>query len=213
MRIEFQNIVPNPLENDLPQQFNFWGNNLLWESPSKTLLNAVSGKGKSTFVDILTGVRNDFSGTILINEESISEFTKDNWSELRSTQIATVYQDLQLFKELTIIENIMIKNDLTNHFSEDKIKTIIGRLGLEKMTNKIVNKLSLGQQQRVAIARAIAQPFDLLLLDEPFSHLDKVNEKIVIEIITEELKLNNAGLIITTLGEVPDLIFNSEIIL
>ena len=213
MKIEFQNIIPDPLKKDLSSKLKFWGSSLVWESPSKTLLNAFSGKGKSTFVDVLTGVRNDFSGKILINGNSISDFNKGQWSKLRSRQIATVYQDLQLFNELTIFENILVKNDLTNHFSEEKIKTIIRRLGLEKMTNKIVNQLSLGQQQRVAFARAISQPFDLLLLDEPFSHLDKLNETIIIEIINEELELNKAGLIMTTLGEVPNLSFESEIIL
>jgi putative ABC transport system ATP-binding protein len=213
MKIEFQNIIPEPLKNDLSLKLSFWGSNLTWETPSKTMLNAVSGKGKSTFVDVLTGVRNDFSGSILINGKSISTFTKDEWSELRSIKIATVYQDLQLFNDLSIIENIMVKNDLTNHFSEKKIKIIIKRLGLEKMTNKLVGQLSLGQKQRVAFARAIAQPFKLLLLDEPFSHLDKENETILLEIISEELNINKAGLIITTLGEVPNLSFNTEIIL
>lgn len=213
MKIEFNKVIPDPLKDDLPSELKFWGNDLVWESPSNTVLNAVSGKGKSTFIDILTGVRKDYTGTIVIDGELISDFTLDKWSDYRSTKIATVYQDLQLFNDLTIIENVLIKNELTNHFSEDKIKKIIERLGLGKMANKIVGQLSLGQQQRVAFVRAMAQPFELLLLDEPFSHLDKQNETIIIEIIKEELNDNNVGLIMTTLGEVPDINFNTEITL
>ena len=106
---------------------------------------------------------------------------------------------------------VKVKNDLTNHFSAEKIGDIIDRLGLGEMKTKLVGQLSLGQKQRVAFARAIAQPFKLLLLDEPFSHLDKENESIIIEIIKEEMDLNSAGLIMTTLGEVPNILFNSEI--
>lgn len=211
MKIEFKNIIPKPLELEQRSLSSFWGSEMTWESPSFTLLNAVSGKGKSTFVDILLGIRNDYTGSVLIDGKSIEYFDNTTWSELRATKIATVFQDLQLFNDLTIFENIKVKNDLTNHFSDDKIKSIINKLGLGQMANKLVGQLSFGQKQRVAIARALTQPFELLLMDEPFSHLDKENEAIILELITQELISNNAGLIMTTLGEVHDLSFNSEI--
>ncbi len=57
----------------------------------------------------------------------------------------------------------------------------------------------MGQQQRVAIIRSLCQPFDFLLLDEPFSHLDKENIKIISKIINEEIKKQNASIILTSL--------------
>jgi ABC-type lipoprotein export system ATPase subunit len=127
--------------------------------------------------------------------------------------ISTVYQDLQLFLDLTILENLQVKNNLTNHFSEEKLLELLDKVGLSNHLSKKCKVLSLGQQQRVAILRAICQPFKLLLMDEPFSHLDKINESKIVEIITQELEVNKAGLIMTTLGDKPNFNFDNEIVI
>jgi len=127
--------------------------------------------------------------------------------------IATVYQDLQLFLELTILENLQVKNNLTNHFSDEELLSLIDKVGLTAHMSKKCNLLSLGQQQRVAILRALCQPFKILLMDEPFSHLDTANEAIIVEVLKTELDKNQAGLIITTLGDKPAINFNNEIVI
>lgn len=188
-----------------------WGKEWEWCSPQMVLLYAVSGKGKSSFVDFLTGVRSDYKGDVLFDSKSIQDFKMDDWSEIRAQKLAVVYQDLQLFDDLTVIENILIKNELTNHFTKDKIEYYIQKVGLTNQQNQACKTLSFGQKQRVAIIRALTQPFKLLILDEPFSHLDKANETILIELIENELKENNAGLILTTLGEIPNIKFDSQV--
>ena len=111
-----------------------------------------------------------------------------------------MFQDFKLFNELTLLENIKIKNNLTSHKTDNEIDFLIDRLGLSHKRNQIVKSLSLGQKQRVAIIRSLCQPFDFLLLDEPFSHLDEENIKILTEIIDEEIKNQKAGFILTTLN-------------
>ena len=64
--------------------------------------------------------------------------------------------------------------------------------------------LSYGQRQRIAVIRAFCQPFDFILLDEPFSHLDDVNQSLLMDLIEIEAKKNNAGIILTTLQEIND---------
>ena len=64
--------------------------------------------------------------------------------------------------------------------------------------------LSYGQRQRIAVIRALCQPFDFLLLDEPFSHLDDVNQQLLIDLVTEEAAKNKAGIIFTSLHEIHD---------
>ena len=73
--------------------------------------------------------------------------------------------------------------------------------------------LSYGQQQRVAIVRALCQPFEWLLLDEPFSHLDEQNSTIALELIQEVCAAHNAGLIVTSLGSAQNRMFDRSIIL
>jgi ABC-type lipoprotein export system ATPase subunit len=213
MRIEFNHMMPLPLKQIEHDTKSIWGAKLVWESPQKTILNAVSGKGKSTFVDVLTGVRNDYEGTVKFDGKPIKDFTSTEWSQYRTSKIATVYQDLQLFDDLSVLDNVLVKNELTNHFTLEEIMTLLYRLGVEDLKDIVCKKLSYGQRQRVDIVRALAQPFELLILDEPFSHLDTVNESIVTDIIIEACENNGAGFIMTTLGSLPDCVLDNQLIL
>jgi len=110
------------------------------------------------------------------------------------------FKILNFFPKLTLWENIKIKNNLTNFKTDDHILMIIDKLGLSEKKDQLVETLSLGQKQRVSIIRSLCQPFDFLLLDEPFSHLDESNIEILTDIINQELENQNAGFIMTTLN-------------
>jgi len=72
-------------------------------------------------------------------------------------------------------------------------------LGIENKLNKPVKTCSYGEQQRVAIIRALQQPFDFILMDEPFSNLDEANRKKAMDLVTEEVSKRNAGIILADL--------------
>ena len=169
--------------------------NLVFEKGKKYLLKANSGHGKSSILNFIYGSNSNFDGNIIFNGASF-----DSLIENRRTKLSYVFQDFKLFSELTLWENIKIKNNLTNHKADKEIKVLIERLGLSHKNDQLVKTLSLGQRQRVSIIRALCQPFNFLLLDEPFSHLDENNIKILTNIIDEELKLQEAGFIMTTLN-------------
>jgi len=82
------------------------------------------------------------------------------------------------------------------------------RLGMNAFLDQKVSTLSHGQRQRIAIIRALSKPFQLLLLDEPFSHLDEVNQAEASILIQEITERNDASLILSSLGAVPPLNFN-----
>ena len=84
-------------------------------------------------------------------------------------------------------------------------------LGIENLLEKKCGELSYGQRQRVAIIRALSQPFEYLLLDEPFSHLDDENTQKACTLIETALAKNNAGLILVSLGEKYFLKYDKEI--
>ena len=85
------------------------------------------------------------------------------------------------------------------------------RLGLKSKLGKLCNTCSYGEQQRIAIIRALQQPFDFLLLDEPFSHLDEANRMKAMELIEEEAAARNASIILSDLKEIT--YFKSERVL
>ncbi|MBD3636775.1 MAG: ATP-binding cassette domain-containing protein [Crocinitomicaceae bacterium] len=200
MTIEFNDVLPYPLEDYPHGNDSVWKNKFHLNFPKKVVLNASSGKGKTTFVNTLYGIRKDYNGAIKLDGKDISGLSLDEWIELRKNKLSVVFQDLQLFPELTVWENLILKNDLTQHQSEERIREMLHTLGIGDKEYMLCRKLSLGQQQRVAIIRALLQPFELLLMDEPFSHLDEGNAATALKLIVEETNKNNGGFILTTLG-------------
>lgn len=182
------------------------GSNTIWQqdisltSGRNYQILAPSGTGKSTLIGILNGIRKDYSGTVFLGDENLSQASSDRWVEVRRKFISTVYQDLRLFDQLTAIENISLAGGFdTPAFSKEQVLEWCVRLQLEgKLTNK-VGLLSYGQKQRIALLRALNRKFRWLLLDEPFSHLDVDNMRIAFDLIKEQCMQQQAGLIVTGL--------------
>jgi len=124
-----------------------------------------------------------------------------HWSRIRCRHISYVFQGLRLFSDLTAFENILIKNRLTGQKTEVEVHNMLDAAGLADKKQEKAGRLSFGQQQRVAVIRALCQPFDFLLLDEPFSHLDDANIEILSSLIEQEVRSRNAGLILCSLGQ------------
>jgi ABC-type lipoprotein export system ATPase subunit len=219
--IELKKVIPIPLlENGLnPNSDVFNRGAVVFEKGKNYLLSAPSGKGKSTFIHAVYGLRNDYEGEIYFDNKNVRTHLIDDWATIRQKKCAIVFQDLRLFLHLTARENIELKMQLSassyqlsaisGQPSDSRgliadslqLEAIAKRLGIADYLDKTCATLSYGQRQRVAIIRALAQPFDYLLLDEPFSHLDTENVKIATEIIKEACTSQNAGLILVSLGD------------
>ncbi len=189
------------IENGLNTDSNVFNTEGVFQKGKKYLVTAPSGKGKSTFLHLIYGLRNDYEGDIFFKEKNIKQYTPDAWANLRQKQIAIVFQDLRLFLNMTGLENIKIKQDLTGTPSVLEVEKWVERLGLANVIHQKCETMSYGQRQRVAIIRALSQPFDFLFLDEPFSHLDTENIKIASDLILERCKMYDAGLIMVSLGD------------
>jgi ABC-type lipoprotein export system ATPase subunit len=201
MVIEFENVMPDPLSGMNHGEKSIWGNSFTIEPGNKVMLNASSGKGKTTFTHLLSGIRKDYKGKLSFDNQLISEFSSDRWTQIRKEDLAIVFQDLQLFPDLTVEENLILKNDLNNLFTIDEIKSLLAEVDVQDKWNKKCRILSMGQQQRVAIVRALLQPYKWLLMDEPFSHLDEENTQKCLTLITQRTNDLKAGFILTTLGD------------
>ncbi len=201
------------LESVLPQVFcgmegdERIGRSQVWLTPllefrrgERVCIAAESGGGKSSLLSFIYGNRRDYIGNIYFDGVDIKNNSIDKWCALRSTCLALLPQEMRLFPELTVWENIAIKNRLTRHKSRAEIVALLERLGVADKLNVPCARLSVGQQQRVAIVRTVCQPFDFILLDEPVSHLDEQNNREVAHVITEEAVANGAGIMTTSVG-------------
>lgn len=211
MEIKTQQLIPFPLKEFGFGDSMIWNQNFTFKKGSYYQLIAPSGVGKSTFINIVYGIRKDFDGEVYFDQENIKNYDSKKWTTLRNSRLAYVFQGLHLFEELTLMENILLKNNLTQHAKISQIEEWIKRVGLESHLYKKAQYLSYGQRQRIAIVRALCQPFDFLLLDEPFSHLDEENQRLLLDLILEEVEKQKAGLIVTALHPINDKRINNEI--
>ncbi len=160
---------------------------------------APSGKGKTSLIHFIYGLRNDYQGSILYDEQDIKTISAEKKAVVRQHQMSIVFQDLRLFETQTAFDNIEIKRKLNPFHSTDDIYQMCRRLGVENKLKQIVKTCSYGEQQRFAIIRALTQPFDFLLLDEPFSHLDENNRSKAMDLLFEECEKRNAAMIFADL--------------
>lgn len=203
--------MPQPLASIQHGSESIWGDDIVLESGKRIVLNASSGKGKSTFTTVATGIRNDYAGTILYDDNDVRSFSPGDWSRIRTSEISVVFQDLQLFPKLTVRENLKIKNDLAGVFSEEEMRAMLEQLGIGDKWEQSCALLSMGQQQRVAIIRALIQPYIWLIMDEPFSHLDEGNTQLALEMIHKRTIEQGAGFVLTTLGDLHSYAFDQEL--
>lgn len=145
-----------------------------------------SGAGKTTILNLLGGMDNPTSGTIIVNEKDITKYNRKQLVLYRRNMIGFVFQAYNLISNLTALENI----ELANHIKKDALKpeTILKQVGLKDRMHNFPSQLSGGEQQRVAIARAIAKNADILLCDEPTGALDSKTGKTIIKLLLDNCK-------------------------
>lgn len=198
--IELQNTLPEAFKQQNIMQSDIWHQVFRFQKNKIYLIKAVSGAGKSSLCSYLYGERKDYQGIITFDNSNISSLNAKNWTTIRRNNISQIFQDLRLFPELTALENIQIKNNLTRRRKRKEIVNWFERLGLAEHIKRPVGKLSFGQQQRVAFIRSLCQPFDFILLDEPVSHLDENNAHQMSNILLEEFEKDSFGVIVTSIG-------------
>lgn len=197
------------LQQTLPQVFadrdaitsDVWHQDIMLCKEKRYLIEAASGTGKSSLCSYIYGYRIDYQGIINFDERNIRSFTVNEWVEIRKHSLSVLFQDLRIFPELTALENVQLKNRLTNYKKKNEIIALFETLGITDKMNEKAAKLSFGQQQRVALIRSLCQPFDFIFLDEPISHLDDDNGTIINRLVMKEAERQGAGVIVTSIGK------------
>ena len=155
-----------------------------------------SGAGKTTILNILGGMDTPTSGSVVIDDEEISKFSKKELTRYRRYDIGFVFQFYNLVGNLTALENVSLasqicKNPLPSY-------KVLKDVGLESRKDHFPAQLSGGEQQRVSIARALAKNPKLLLCDEPTGALDSKTGKMILELLQNTSRNSHMTTIIIT---------------
>jgi|SRR6185369_9128158 len=202
MQLRIQQLLPVYFPETRKDSSDIWGKELVFEKEEYIKIVAPSGKGKTSFMHFVYGLRKDYSGKILLGNADMKNFEQEDFAGVRKNCLTMVFQDLRLFPEQTVWENLEIKRQLDPFHPKEKINELCERLGIGDKLNATISSCSYGEQQRVSIIRALLQPYDLLLLDEPFSHLDENNSQLAMQLMLEETRLRKAGIIFADLERI-----------
>ena len=178
--IEFKK-VSKKYDRILFKDFNF-----KFEDKGFYLIKGNSGSGKSTILNMISGLDKDYEGDILFDNYSLKRFSNSKLARLRMDDIGFIFQSFNLFENDTVSNNILITLntlDISKKEKDYKLYEILNRLGLIKLKDTLVSKLSGGEKQRVALARSLVKSPKVLLADEPTGALDFKNSKKIFKIL------------------------------
>lgn len=197
--IRLEGLMPRVFA-DMPVESQVWGGSVELRRGGRYLIDAESGRGKSSLCSFIYGNRRDYDGHIYFDNTDTATLSIEDWCRLRRRSLAILPQEMRLFPELTVAENIMLKNSLTDFSTEHEIRDMLNELGIADKYNSPAALLSIGQQQRVGLVRALCQPMDFLLLDEPVSHLDVRNNAIAAAMVDRCAAAQGAAVVVTSVG-------------
>ena len=158
-----------------------------------------SGSGKSTLLNIIGGIEDADSGTMIIDGDELESFSEKKLTEYRRKHLGYVFQSYNLIANLTVKENIEVGAYLSDHPLD--VDEMLRVLGMEKHKDNLPNQLSGGQQQRTAIGRAVVKNPDILLCDEPTGALDYHTSKDILKLLDDVNKMYETTVIMVTHNE------------
>ncbi len=163
-------------------------------APQKiTGLIGPNGSGKSTLINLLTGMYSYDSGVVVIGDKT--KLSKVESHEVSTYGITRTFQDVRLFEQMPVIDNILVvlteKNVWSSMFEkhtafhQEKAKEVLERMGIWEKRNELAYNLSYGQRKLLEVARALAMDADIYFFDEPFAGMFPEMIKIVSSVIKE----------------------------
>ena len=164
-------------------------------------LTGKSGSGKSTILNMITGIDKPTLGSITIAGVQVENLPEDELAIWRGKNIGIVFQFFQLLPTLTVAENVMLPMDFCNTINRkerrSKALTLLDQVGIKEQADKFPSTLSGGQQQRAAIARALANDPRIIVADEPTGNLDSQNTMAILELFTKLVRLGKTVVVVT----------------
>lgn len=169
-----------------------------------------SGSGKSTILNMITGIDKATSGQVIVGDHDIGHLSENELARWRGSNVGIVFQFFQLLPTLTALENVMLPMDFLKSYSgrrRERGLALLRRMGLEEHVDHLPSELSGGEQQRVAIARALANDPPIIIADEPTGNLDSATGARIFDLLGE---LSRQGKLVIFVTHDPELARQAE---
>lgn len=169
-----------------------------------TAIIGPSGSGKTTLLQLIGGLDNPDSGSIMLSGSNIAEMSGNQLSDFRRDHIGFIFQAYNLIPVLSAEENIeyiMLLQGIASSERKKRVQEMLSIVGLDGLAERRPAQLSGGQQQRVAVARAMASNPDIILADEPTANLDSKTGIALLEVMRELNRAHNVTFVFSTHDE------------
>ena len=158
-----------------------------------------SGGGKTTLLNVISGILTPDSGQVIVNNRDITTLHEVMRDRFRAANIGFVFQTFNLLPAFSALENVL----LGMSFSGRKVdrgfaQSLLERVGLKDRMHHVPKRMSVGEQQRVSVARSLANRPALLLADEPTANVDPANQDLILNLIRETCREHNVSLLMVT---------------
>ena len=150
------------------------------EDGDYAVIIGASGSGKSTFLNVISGLERPDSGNVCYGNQDITTLSEKRLTEFRKENIGFIFQQYYLLPHMNVDKNVKMGADLAGN---KNYRSIIEAVGLKEKLHKYPGELSGGEQQRVAVARALAKNPKVLFLDEPTGALDEQTGRQILDYI------------------------------
>lgn len=167
----------------------------------RVILLGPSGSGKTTLLNCLSALDSPTGGSYRFLGEEVPRNQSEKMTSFRRDNIGYVFQFFNLLQDLTVLENILLIQELAGKKDPARAKELLGLVGLDAEVDRFPGEISGGQQQRVAIARSIAKRPTLLLGDELTGNLDTETSNKVMEALVSACKTENITSVFVTHDE------------
>jgi len=160
-----------------------------------------SGNGKSTLLNMITGIDRPTSGEIIVTGKPVHQMNEDKLAAWRGENVGIIFQFFQMLPALSLLQNVILPMDLAGKYSpkerRDRAMHLLDIVGMTEHAHKLPSAVSGGQQQRAAIARALANDPPLIVGDEPTGNLDSRTSQDVFELFSNIVAQGKTMLMVT----------------
>ncbi len=160
-----------------------------------------SGNGKSTLLNMITGIDRPTSGEIIVTGKPVHKMSEDKLAAWRGENLGIIFQFFQMLPALSLLQNVVLPMDLAGKYSSherrERAMHLLEVVGLADQAHKLPSMVSGGQQQRAAIARALANDPPLIVADEPTGNLDSKNSSDIFDLFNNVVSQGKTMLMVT----------------